>query len=90
MVVYLVFYFLLVLHAALSMMLWDAAATAAAHDDGIFKQQLKTDEKDWGRGRLLLSLSFITEKSLLLVGVIRAEGLPALDHHRTSDPFVKV
>ncbi|CAG7830179.1 unnamed protein product [Allacma fusca] len=50
----------------------------------------QTEEKEWGRGRLLLSLSFVAEKNILLVGVIRAEGLPALDHNGTSDPFVKV
>ncbi|CAL8134646.1 unnamed protein product [Orchesella dallaii] len=49
-----------------------------------------SEEKEWGRGRLLLSLTYLTEKSLLLVGVIQAQDLPALDHNGTSDPFVKV
>ncbi|CAL8352141.1 unnamed protein product [Boreogadus saida] len=42
------------------------------------------------RGRILVSLCYNTEKSCLLVGVIRCAHLAAMDSNGYSDPFVKI
>ncbi|CAL8287917.1 unnamed protein product [Arctogadus glacialis] len=42
------------------------------------------------RGRILVSLCYNTEKSCLLVGVIRCAHLAAMDSNGYSDPFVKM
>uniref|UniRef100_A0A8C2F1G4 Double C2-like domains, delta n=1 Tax=Cyprinus carpio TaxID=7962 RepID=A0A8C2F1G4_CYPCA len=42
------------------------------------------------RGRILVSLLYITEKSSLIVGIIRCAHLAAMDSNGYSDPFVKI
>ncbi|XP_030631536.1 double C2-like domains, gamma [Chanos chanos] len=42
------------------------------------------------RGRILVSLCYITEKSSLAVGIIRCAHLAAMDSNGYSDPFVKI
>uniref|UniRef100_A0A3Q3W551 C2 domain-containing protein n=1 Tax=Mola mola TaxID=94237 RepID=A0A3Q3W551_MOLML len=42
------------------------------------------------RGRILVSLCYNTEKSCLLVGIIRCAHLAAMDSNGYSDPFVKI
>ncbi|XP_037093015.1 double C2-like domain-containing protein beta [Pollicipes pollicipes] len=42
------------------------------------------------RGRLLLSLKYVTTRHTLVVGVMRCADLPALDAGGLADPFVKV
>lgn len=42
------------------------------------------------RGRILVSLSYNTEKGCLLVGIIRCAHLAAMDSNGYSDPFVKM
>lgn len=42
------------------------------------------------RGRILVSLCYNTEKSCLLVGIIRCAHLAAMDSNGYSDPFVKM
>uniref|UniRef100_A0A9J8BX79 Double C2-like domains, gamma n=1 Tax=Cyprinus carpio carpio TaxID=630221 RepID=A0A9J8BX79_CYPCA len=42
------------------------------------------------RGRILVSLMYVTEKSSLIVGIIRCAHLAAMDSNGYSDPFVKI
>ncbi|XP_061685507.1 double C2-like domains, delta isoform X2 [Syngnathoides biaculeatus] len=42
------------------------------------------------RGRILVSLCYMTEKSCLLVGIVRCAHLAAMDSNGYSDPFVKI
>lgn len=42
------------------------------------------------RGRILVSLCYNTEKSCLVVGIIRCAHLAAMDSNGYSDPFVKM
>uniref|UniRef100_A0A3B4T312 Double C2-like domains, gamma n=1 Tax=Seriola dumerili TaxID=41447 RepID=A0A3B4T312_SERDU len=42
------------------------------------------------RGRILVSLCYNTEKSCLMVGIIRCAHLAAMDSNGYSDPFVKI
>ncbi|KAK2841495.1 hypothetical protein Q7C36_013074 [Tachysurus vachellii] len=42
------------------------------------------------RGRILVSLCYIMEKSCLVVGIIRCAHLAAMDSNGYSDPFVKI
>ncbi|XP_041960329.1 double C2-like domains, delta [Alosa sapidissima] len=42
------------------------------------------------RGRILVSLCYVAEKSTLCVGIIRCAHLAAMDSNGYSDPFVKI
>ncbi|XP_062855600.1 double C2-like domains, delta [Trichomycterus rosablanca] len=42
------------------------------------------------RGRILVSLCYMVEKSSLVVGIIRCAHLAAMDSNGYSDPFVKI
>ncbi|KAI5095413.1 double C2-like domains, delta, partial [Silurus meridionalis] len=42
------------------------------------------------RGRILVSLCYIVEKTCLVVGIIRCAHLAAMDSNGYSDPFVKI
>ncbi|KAL6459397.1 hypothetical protein MHYP_G00328690 [Metynnis hypsauchen] len=42
------------------------------------------------RGRILVSLCYIVEKTSLVVGIIRCAHLAAMDSNGYSDPFVKM
>ncbi|XP_026881693.1 double C2-like domains, delta isoform X1 [Electrophorus electricus] len=42
------------------------------------------------RGRILVSLCYVAEKSCLVVGIIRCAHLAAMDSNGYSDPFVKI
>ncbi|XP_053572735.1 synaptotagmin-1 [Bombina bombina] len=55
--------------------------------DGEDKEQPKEDEK---LGKLQYSLDYDFQNNQLMVGIIQAAELPALDMGGTSDPYVKV
>uniref|UniRef100_A0A2K6GL58 Synaptotagmin n=1 Tax=Propithecus coquereli TaxID=379532 RepID=A0A2K6GL58_PROCO len=64
---------------------YDAAETALT--DGEEKEEPKEEEK---LGKLQYSLDYDFQNNQLLVGIIQAAELPALDMGGTSDPYVKV
>lgn len=51
--------------------------------------QVKEDEAE-ERGRILISLTYSTQKGRLIVGVVRCAHLAAMDSNGYSDPFVKM
>lgn len=53
---------------------------------------VQVNEGDDGeeRGRILISLTYNSEQSRLMVGVVRCAHLAAMDSNGYSDPFVKV
>lgn len=52
--------------------------------------QLKEGEDSEERGRILVSLTYNSQQSRLMVGVVRCAHLAAMDSNGYSDPFVKV
>ncbi len=42
------------------------------------------------RGRILLSLKYVTKKQQFVIGIVRCAGLAAMDSNGYSDPYVKV
>ncbi|XP_069174928.1 rabphilin-3A isoform X2 [Procambarus clarkii] len=42
------------------------------------------------RGKVLLSLKYTTQRSALIVGIVRCAHLPSMDSNGFSDPYVKV
>lgn len=53
-------------------------------------QMLGETEAGQGRGRVLLSLKYVTARQSLVVAVVRCADLCALDSAGTADSFVKV
>uniref|UniRef100_A0A672SLY0 Rabphilin-3A-like n=1 Tax=Sinocyclocheilus grahami TaxID=75366 RepID=A0A672SLY0_SINGR len=51
---------------------------------------LKDDEEAEERGRILISLTYNSQQSRLIVGVVRCVHLAAMDSNGYSDPFVKI
>uniref|UniRef100_A0A8C1RJ66 C2 domain-containing protein n=1 Tax=Cyprinus carpio TaxID=7962 RepID=A0A8C1RJ66_CYPCA len=51
---------------------------------------LKDDEEGEERGRILISLTYNSQQSHLIVGVVRCAHLAAMDSNGYSDPFVKI
>lgn len=50
----------------------------------------KTEDKSLEeRGRIMISLKYNTQKSCLVVGIIRCAHLAAMDANGFSDPYVK-
>lgn len=52
--------------------------------------QLNEGEDSEDRGRILVSLTYNSQQSRLIVGVVRCAHLAAMDSNGYSDPFVKV
>uniref|UniRef100_A0A672TBG2 Rabphilin-3A-like n=1 Tax=Sinocyclocheilus grahami TaxID=75366 RepID=A0A672TBG2_SINGR len=48
------------------------------------------DEEGGERGRILISLTYNSQQSRLIVGVVRCAHLAAMDANGYSDPFVKI
>lgn len=42
------------------------------------------------RGKVLLSLKYSSQRSALIVGIVRCAHLPSMDSNGFSDPYVKV
>ncbi|XP_029921992.1 rabphilin-3A [Myripristis murdjan] len=56
----------------------------------LYEDDLKDDEDSEERGRILVSLTYNSQQSRLIVGVVRCAHLAAMDSNGYSDPFVKV
>lgn len=54
------------------------------------RMQLNEGEDSEERGRILVSLTYNSQQSRLIVGVVRCAHLAAMDSNGYSDPFVKV
>ena len=54
---------------------------------GLFK---KEQQKTYGLGTIRFGLSYDFGSQTLLVKIIKADNIPAMDIGGTSDPFVKV
>lgn len=52
--------------------------------------QLNEGDDSEDRGRILVSLTYNSQQSRLIVGVVRCAHLAAMDSNGYSDPFVKV
>lgn len=56
----------------------------------VSRQVNKTEDKSLEeRGRIMISLKYNTQKSCLVVGIIRCAHLAAMDANGFSDPYVK-
>ena len=56
----------------------------------VSKQIDKTDDKSLEeRGRIMISLKYSSQKSALVVGIVRCAHLAAMDANGFSDPYVK-
>ncbi|XP_029547875.1 rabphilin-3A-like [Salmo trutta] len=55
----------------------------------LYEEEVKEDEAE-ERGRILISLTYSTQKGRLIVGVVRCAHLAAMDSNGYSDPFVKI
>uniref|UniRef100_A0AAQ5XX05 Rabphilin 3A homolog (mouse), b n=1 Tax=Amphiprion ocellaris TaxID=80972 RepID=A0AAQ5XX05_AMPOC len=56
----------------------------------LYEDDLQEGEDSEERGRILVSLMYSSQKSHLIVGVVRCAHLAAMDSNGYSDPFVKV
>ncbi|RVE66180.1 hypothetical protein OJAV_G00124160 [Oryzias javanicus] len=56
----------------------------------LYEDDLKEGEDSEERGRILISLTYNSQQSRLLVGVVRCAHLAAMDSNGYSDPFVKI
>ncbi|XP_057176854.1 rabphilin-3A isoform X3 [Triplophysa rosa] len=66
------------------------AAAGASRGMALYEEELKDDEEAQERGRILVSLTYNTQHSRLIVGVVRCAHLAAMDSNGYSDPFVKI
>ncbi|XP_056592437.1 rabphilin-3A isoform X1 [Triplophysa dalaica] len=66
------------------------AAAGASRGMALYEEELKDDEEAQERGRILVSLTYNTQQSRLIVGVVRCAHLAAMDSNGYSDPFVKI
>lgn len=56
----------------------------------LYPQIDKTDDKSLEeRGRIMISLKYSSQKSGLVVGIVRCAHLAAMDANGFSDPYVK-
>ncbi|XP_014887969.1 rabphilin-3A isoform X2 [Poecilia latipinna] len=56
----------------------------------LYEDDLKESEDSEERGRILISLTYNSQQSRLVVGVVRCAHLAAMDSNGYSDPFVKI
>uniref|UniRef100_A0A096LTR5 Rabphilin-3A-like n=1 Tax=Poecilia formosa TaxID=48698 RepID=A0A096LTR5_POEFO len=56
----------------------------------LYEDDLKEGEDSEERGRILISLTYNSQQSRLVVGVVRCAHLAAMDSNGYSDPFVKI
>ncbi|KAM9306254.1 rabphilin-3A [Pholidichthys leucotaenia] len=56
----------------------------------LYEDNPNESENSEERGRILVSLTYSSQQSLLIVGVVRCAHLAAMDSNGYSDPFVKV
>ncbi|XP_026120604.1 rabphilin-3A-like [Carassius auratus] len=66
------------------------AGAGASRGMALYEEELKNDEEEEERGRILISLTYNSQQSRLIVGVVRCAHLAAMDSNGYSDPFVKI
>lgn len=67
-----------------------AAGGGSSRGMALYEEDLNECDDSEERGRILVSLMYNSQKSCLVVGVIRCAHLAAMDTNGYSDPFVKV
>lgn len=70
----------------------EGCGSGAAPGLGAFPPQIdKTEDKSLEeRGRILISLKYVSQKQGLQVGIMRCAHLAAMDANGYSDPYVKM
>uniref|UniRef100_A0A8C4EQV1 Rabphilin-3A n=1 Tax=Dicentrarchus labrax TaxID=13489 RepID=A0A8C4EQV1_DICLA len=66
------------------------AVGGPARGMALYEDDLNEGEDSEERGRILVSLTYNSQQSRLMVGVVRCAHLAAMDSNGYSDPFVKV
>ncbi|XP_042589199.1 rabphilin-3A-like isoform X1 [Cyprinus carpio] len=66
------------------------AGAGASRGMALYEEELKDDGEAEERGRILISLTYNSQQSRLIVGVVRCAHLAAMDSNGYSDPFVKI
>ncbi|XP_070706662.1 rabphilin-3A [Pempheris klunzingeri] len=66
------------------------AVGGQARGMALYEDDLNEGEDSEERGRILVSLTYNSQQSRLMVGVVRCAHLAAMDSNGYSDPFVKV
>ncbi|KAM3600310.1 uncharacterized protein V6R79_021367 [Siganus canaliculatus] len=66
------------------------AVGGPARGMALYEDDLNDGEESEERGRILVSLTYNSQQSRLVVGVVRCAHLAAMDSNGYSDPFVKV
>uniref|UniRef100_A0A8C1YPC8 Uncharacterized protein n=1 Tax=Cyprinus carpio TaxID=7962 RepID=A0A8C1YPC8_CYPCA len=64
------------------------AGAGASRGMALYEEE--DDEEGEERGRILISLTYKSQQSHLIVGVVRCAHLAAMDSNGYSDPFVKI
>uniref|UniRef100_A0A8C1RIR4 Rabphilin 3A homolog (mouse), b n=1 Tax=Cyprinus carpio TaxID=7962 RepID=A0A8C1RIR4_CYPCA len=64
------------------------AGAGASRGMALYEEE--DDEEGEERGRILISLTYNSQQSHLIVGVVRCAHLAAMDSNGYSDPFVKI
>ncbi|XP_047425894.1 rabphilin-3A [Mugil cephalus] len=66
------------------------AVGGSARGMALYEDDVNEAEDSEERGRILVSLTYNSQQSRLIVGVVRCAHLAAMDSNGYSDPFVKV
>ncbi|XP_071322628.1 rabphilin-3A isoform X2 [Trachinotus anak] len=66
------------------------AVGGSARGMALYEDDVNESEDSEERGRILVSLTYNSQQSRLIVGVVRCAHLAAMDSNGYSDPFVKV
>ncbi|XP_077099870.1 rabphilin-3A isoform X2 [Siphateles boraxobius] len=67
-----------------------SAGAGGSRGMALYEEELKDSEEAEERGRILVSLTYNSQQSRLIVGVVRCAHLAAMDSNGYSDPFVKI
>ncbi|KAK7125295.1 hypothetical protein R3I93_020852 [Phoxinus phoxinus] len=67
-----------------------SAGAGGSRGMALYEEELKDSEEGEERGRILVSLTYNSQQSRLIVGVVRCAHLAAMDSNGYSDPFVKI
>uniref|UniRef100_A0AAR2JTW6 Rabphilin 3A homolog (mouse), b n=1 Tax=Pygocentrus nattereri TaxID=42514 RepID=A0AAR2JTW6_PYGNA len=66
------------------------AAGGSIRGMALYEEEVKEGDDAEERGRILVSLTFNSQESRLIVGIVRCAHLAAMDSNGYSDPFVKI
>ncbi|CAM4728739.1 unnamed protein product [Leuciscus chuanchicus] len=67
-----------------------SAGAGGSRGMALYEEECKDSEEAEERGRILVSLTYNSQQSRLIVGVVRCAHLAAMDSNGYSDPFVKI